>query len=73
MSLVTFMVTQTHRDLKMKHSLNDCSVKCDALKKILTDIQIEAGAKNDYDIRHKAESALDLIRELKGEFSGEEK
>ena len=43
------------------------------MKKILTDIQIVAASKNDYDIRHKAESALDLIRELKGEFNEERK
>jgi hypothetical protein len=55
--------------MKMKvHSSEECCVKCDALKTILTDIQHNAALGNNYDIRQLAESGLDLIRELHGEF-----
>jgi len=52
-----------------KHSKQECEVKCDALKTILTQIQQESGLEQNYQIRHLAESGLDLIRELKNEFS----
>jgi hypothetical protein len=52
----------------MIHTKEDCEIKCDAIKTILTRIQHNAAIDNDYDIRHLAESGLDLIRELKYEF-----
>ena len=50
------------------HSKHECKVKCEALKSILTQIQEVSGMEQNYSIRHLAESGLDLIRELKGEF-----
>jgi hypothetical protein len=46
----------------------DCEVKCDAIKTILTQIQEVSGMEQNYQIRHLAESGLDLIRDLKSEF-----
>jgi hypothetical protein len=51
----------------VKHSEEECEVKCDALKEVLTQIQQNAGIDVDI-IRHLAESGLDLIRDLKSEF-----
>jgi|SaaInlLV_10m_DNA_4_1040232.scaffolds.fasta_scaffold28319_3 hypothetical protein len=51
------------------HSEEQCEVKCNAIQKLLTNIQQLAGVENNYAIRHQAESALDLIKELKGEFN----
>jgi len=56
----------------MIHSEKECKIKCDALKTILTQIQQTAGMENNYDIRFMAESGLDLIKELKGEFNDKE-
>ena len=50
------------------HSNEECGVKCDALKTILTQIQQNAAMDNNYSIRHLAESGLDLIRDLKQEI-----
>lgn len=50
------------------HSKEECEVKCDALKTILTQIQEVSGMEQNYSIRHLAESGLDLIRDLKNEF-----
>ena len=50
------------------HSKEDCEIKCDAIKTVLTQIQQNAAMDNDDSIRHLAESGLDLIRDLKSEF-----
>jgi len=50
------------------HSKEECEVKCNALKTILTQIQQNSAMDNNYSIRHLAESGLDLIRDLKSEF-----
>jgi len=50
------------------HSKEDCEIKCDALKTVLTRIQQNAAMDDQSSIRHLAESGLDLIRDLKSEF-----
>jgi len=57
----------------MIHTEKECKVKCEAIRDILTNIQQISGMEQNYTIRHQAESALDLIRELKGEFNAEDK
>ena len=52
----------------MNHSEEECKIKCDAIKEVLTQIQQNAGMDNNYTIRFMAESGLDLIRDLKSEF-----
>jgi hypothetical protein len=51
------------------HSRAECKQKCEAIKEILTRIQQAAGMESQYDIRHLAESGLDLVRDLKGEMA----
>jgi len=50
------------------HTKEDCEIKCDAIKMVLTQIQQNAAMEDQYSIRHLAESGLDLIRDLKSEF-----
>ena len=57
----------------MIHTEKECKVKCEAIRDILTNIQQISGMEQNYTIRHQVESALDLIRELKGEFNAEDK
>ena len=57
----------------MIHSEVDSKIKCDALKQILSDVYGLAVVENQYDIAERASSGLDLLRELKGEFSPPEK
>jgi len=58
-----------NRSMETKmHSKEDCEIKCDALKTVLTRIQQNAAMDDQYSIRHLAESGLDLIRDLKSEF-----
>ncbi len=50
------------------HSNDECRVKCDALKTILTQIQQNAAMEDQYTIRHMAESGLDIVRDLSQEI-----
>lgn len=50
------------------HSKQECEVKCDAIKSILTQIAEVSGMEQNYSVRHLADSGLDLIRDLRSEF-----